>query len=53
MALLRQRRKELLATFASLQCAPDAPLAPAQATKTHSASAQLRGRKPAGTQRLK
>lgn len=51
MALLRQRRKELLATFASLQCAPDAPLAPAQATKTHSASAQLRGRKPAGTQR--
>lgn len=49
MALLQQRKDELLATYASLQCAPDAPLAPAQAT----APTQARGRKPAGTQRLK
>lgn len=53
MAVLQQRRKELLATYASLQCAPDTPLAPVQATAVHSTKIQARGRKPTGTQRLK
>lgn len=49
MALLHQRRKELLDTFALLKCQPEAPLAAPQAT----APTQPRGRKPAGTQRAK
>ena len=51
MALLRQRRKELLHTFASLRCAPDAALAAPQATAQQPPNVQPRGRKPAGTQR--
>ena len=53
MALLQQRKDELLATYASLQCEPDAALVATQATATRSAPTQARGRKPAGTQRLK
>lgn len=53
MALLRARRKELLNTFALLQCSPDAPLAAVQATVPARANAQARGRKPAGTQRAR
>jgi len=50
MALLRQRRKELLATFASLQCAPEVALMPAQATAPKlTARAQPSGRKPKGS----
>lgn len=50
MALLRQRKRELLTTLASLQCAPEATLGVAQATAAP-VPAQSRGRKPAGTQR--
>jgi DNA-binding transcriptional MerR regulator len=53
MALLRQRRQELLATFALLKCSPDTPLAAAQATAPAQPAVQPRGRKPSGTQRLK
>ena len=51
--LLQQRKDDLLATYASLQCEPDAALVATQAPATRSAPTQARGRKPAGTQRLK
>lgn len=55
MALLHQRKRELLATFDSLRCAPDTPLGLAQATGPAAAQPadQPRGRKPSGTQRLR
>ncbi|MDT8992011.1 MerR family transcriptional regulator [Curvibacter sp. APW13] len=53
LALLNQRRQELLDTFALLKCSPETPLAAAQATAPAHAAAQPRGRKPAGTQRAR
>jgi DNA-binding transcriptional MerR regulator len=42
IATLRARKRELQATFASLQCAPDAPLGLAQATRAQPARRPLR-----------